>query len=330
MSRGVALLGAVVVAAAVWWGTASRAPQPTTLAGPLPPVPHGAATALLPLADGLAVGGDGGGISIRDAAGAVRHAWTAHAGPVRRLWVDDAGALYSAGADGSVARWTLDGRRLDRWRLADHALNDAARGPDGAIVVGGDRGVVARIDAAGWIARGSHGRATFAVALSPDGAEALTGGADGRIVRWAVADGAPLAAAAVTTGWVTAVHWDARWRLVGASDGRLSVWQGPGEAPARVVAVEGGAIVALAVEGDRAVVGSEDGRARVVALATGVIGPTLDPAEAPVGPTTAVALAGERAWTGGRDDRIRAWRVTDGERLATLPAVIADPSPREF
>lgn len=327
MRRLVGALTALGVAAAVWWFVASPAPHPSTVAGPLPPVPHGAATALLPLPDGLAVGGDGGGISIRDDAGAVRHAWTAHAGPVRRLWVDG-DALYSAGADGSVARWRLDGRRLDRWRLADHALNDAARGPDGAIVVGGDRGVVARIDEPHrWIARGAHGRATFAAALSPDGAELLTGGADGRIVRWSVADGAAIAASVVSEGWVTAAHWDATWRLVGASDGRLSVWRGPGEAPARVVAVPGGAIVALAVDGDRALVGCEDGRARVVELASGAIGATFDPGDAPVGPTTAVALAGERAYTGGRDDRIRAWRVTDGERLATLPAVAADPQP---
>ena len=340
----VAFVLVLVGAGLAWWVTGGREPSATVSEGGLPGVAHGAVTAVVPLpalvAEGFVTGGAAGGIAVRDGRGVVVQAWTAHAGPVRRVWLHE-GDVFSVGADGSVARWRMDGTRVDRWRLADHALNDAAMGADGAIVAGGDRGVVARLDGAGWVARGAHGRATFAVALSPDGREVLTGGADGRIVRWRVADGVVIAERVVSAGWVTAVHWDAARRVVGASDGAVMVWVGDDEAAARVVMVPGGAVVALAVDGAQALVGSEDGRARLVNLDAGTVGATLDPSggagarpgelpgeprgdrldELPAGPISAVVLAADRALIGGRDDRLRAWRVTDGQHLDTLPAV---------
>lgn len=320
MKRIVLLLGAAAIALAVWYGLTARAPHPTTPAGALPPPPHGQATALAPLPDGeLAIGAASGGISIRAADGAVRFRWVAHAGPVRRL-IPHGDDLYSVGADGSVARWSLDGTRLDRWRLTDHALNDAAIA-DGAIVAAADRGAVARLDTTRWTARGAHGRAAFAVAASPDGREALTGGADGTLRRWAIDDGTEIARSSHGDGWITAVHWDPQRRLAALSDGRLLVWTTDADAPTHTLTVPGGAITALAVTGDRALCGAEDGRARLIDLATATVTATLDPGDIVTGPTTAAALTADRAYTGGRDDRIRVWRVTDGALIDTLPAI---------
>lgn len=322
MKRIVLLLGAAAIVFAVWYGLTARAPHPTTPAGPLPVPPHGQATALAPLPGGeLAVGAASGGVSIRAPDGAVRFRWVAHAGPVRRIIPQADTTLYTVGADGSVARWRLDGTRLDRWRLTDHALNDAAIAADGAIIAAADRGAVARLDSSKWIARGAHGRAAFAVAASPDGREALTGGADGTLRRWAVDDGTEIARSALGDGWITAVHYDPQRRLAALSDGRLLIWTTAADAPTHTLTVPGGAITALAVDGDRALCGSEDGRARLIDLTAAAVTATLDPGDVVTGPTTAAALTADRAYTGGRDDRIRVWRVTDGAPLATLPAI---------
>lgn len=319
MKRVVLLLAAAAIAWAVWYGLTARAPHPTTPAGALPPPPHGQATAITPLGGGdLAVGAASGGISIRAPDGAVRFRWVAHAGPVRRL-IPRGDTLYSVGADGSVAQWRISGELLGRLRLSDHALNDGSI--TGGVVVAADRGAVGRLDDPRWLARGAHGRAAFAVAASPDGREALTGGADGTLRRWAVDDGAEIARYPLGDGWITALHWDPRRRLAALSDGRLLVWTTDADAPTHTLTVPGGAITALAVEGDRALCGSEDGRARLVDLTTAAVTATLDPGDVVAGPTTAVALSAERAYTGGRDDRIRVWRVTDGAPVATLRAI---------
>jgi hypothetical protein len=71
--------------------------------------------------------------------------------------------------DGTVAEFTLDGAPLGRARLPDARLNDAALRA-GAVFVAADQGLVARLGSAetAWRLPALHGKAAFAVALSPD------------------------------------------------------------------------------------------------------------------------------------------------------------------
>lgn len=266
---------------------------------------------------GFAVGGQGGGVAILDPDGAVRARWVAHGGPVRRIVALD-GVIATAG-DGSVARWKLNGARVGRrLRLAEHTLNDVALA-DGAVVVAADRGSVARLDGDGWHARGSHGRATFAVAASPDGARFASGGADGSLAIWS-ADGAEQARWRPTEGWITALAWTGAGLIAADSDGRVAVWAvpAPGDAPPSgpswQVKLAADAIVALAARGATALAGTEGGRAFVVDLDRRVVTPVSFelPPEVEPAPLSAVALSPTRALLAPADRVLRRVALADG------------------
>ncbi len=308
-------------AIALWLVLAGPERPPTTpvTAEMAPPAGRPVALSLLP-GGGFAVGGQGGGVALYDGEGRPTARWVAHGGAVRRIVPLD-GDLITAG-DGSVARWSITGERRWRRRLQEHTLNDVALVAPGAegpgLVVGADRGSVARLDGAGWHRRGSHGRATFAVAASPAGDRVAAGGADGAVTVW-TADGAQTLRWRPTEGWVTALAWTRAGLLVGDSDGRLARWVLPGDGQTPVErtgqAAAEEAIVAIAAAPWGALVGVEDGSA-ALALPDRVIG-LVEPAP-DAAPLSAVAAGADRAWTLAADRRLRAWDVTNGRPLATL------------
>lgn len=295
-------------AVALWLVFAGGERPVSTGEAPLPlPVERPVALAALP-GGGWAIGGQGGGITVLDAAGAERARWVGHGGAVRRI-VLRGGELLTAG-DGSVAAWALDGRGLWRQRLAEHTLNDLAA-TDAARVVAADRGSVARLDpAARWHARGTHGRATFAVAASTDGARFASGGADGMVAVWDPT-GAERTRWRITEGWVTALAWTDAGLLVGDSDGRLSCWRPadgpPPTKPTWQTLLAPSAIVGLAADGSRAIVGTEAGAGFVVELAGGEAKPLRFELEPGVEPAALSAVAiGDRPYFVAADLVVRA------------------------
>lgn len=307
-------------AIALWFALAQPERPPTTPVTADTPLPSERPVALTVLPDGgFAVGGQGGEVALYDRAGRPITRWVAHGGAVRRI-VPLGGDLITVG-DGSVARWSPSGERRWRQRLQEHTLNDLAVVGDGAagpgLVVGADRGSVARLDGAGWHRRGSHGRATFAVAAAPAADRIASGGADGSVATWTV-DGTETRRWGPSKGWVTALAWTADGLWVGDSEGQLSRWQvaddqQPVAQGAQAAAEQ--AIVAISTAGWGALVGAEDGSASLV-LADRVIRlvePSPDAA-----PLSAVAADDERAYTLAADRRLSAWDPADGRVVETL------------
>ncbi|MCA9538866.1 MAG: hypothetical protein KC620_08255 [Myxococcales bacterium] len=317
MRRFVYLAAVAVGALVVWLGAHEKPPPPEEPSTDTKPAPPAAITALFAAGDRLVTGDEFGGAtewSIAEAKPGRR--WIAHAGPIRRI-VPQGDGLMTVSADGSVALFGADGAPRWRRRLVGRALNDAVMMPDGALIVAADQGTVARIDPGHrWRAAGFHVKAAFAVTPLDDETVA-SGGTDGRVARWQVADGLPAGEWFAHAGWVTAMARHGSELVTVGTDGRLVVWRPPAEAARLAIPAHEGAIVALAVEADEALTAGEDGTARLWRLDEGAAGVTLRPATPPL----AVALADGRAFTAGREGAVSIWDVTDGHLIATLPDI---------
>jgi len=109
----------------------------------------------------------------------------------------DGRTLYSAGQDGTIRAWWVDGGaqiRRTRPFVGGTALDPAsahqvAQLPDGRLLVGGDEHdpalLLMNAEATETLARmEGHTGAIKSIAVSRDGREALTGAWDGEIIRW--------------------------------------------------------------------------------------------------------------------------------------------------
>lgn len=156
-----------------------------------------------------------------------------------------------------------------------------------------------------------HGGPVRAIAVSPDGRLALSGGFDQSAILWELDGGVALQVLRFHEGAVNAVAAlpDGRF-LTGGEDGRVAVWQPGRGAPVRVVAGHQGPVAGLAVSSDGRLVASAswDGTARVT---------PLDAGEARVlrghgGNVNAVAFAPDgRVVTAGYDGTLRIWPEDD-------------------
>jgi cytochrome c len=169
-----------------------------------------------------------------------------------------------------------------------------------------------------------HGGPVRAVAVSPDGRTAISGGFDQTAILWDVEAGVARKVLRFHDGAVNAVAALTDGRFATASeDGRIALWQGAGVDPVHVFSGHQGPIVALAVSPDGASLASAswDGTARLWPLASGgerVI-------EGHKGSVNAVAfLADGRLVTGGYDATVWIWPP---EGSAAAPIVTQLPSP---
>lgn len=178
-----------------------------------------------------------------------------------------------------------------------------------------------------------HGGPVRAVAVSPDGATAMTGSFDQAAILWSVEEGRAMRVLRFHEGSVNAVVAlpDGRF-ATGGEDGRIAIWrasEAPGDAlaalgdgpdrPERVIEGHQGPVVALALsrDGARLASASWDGTARVTPLAGG----EARVLEGHQGNVNGVAfLPDGRIATAGYDATLRVWREGEEALVVQLPS----------
>ena len=169
-----------------------------------------------------------------------------------------------------------------------------------------------------------HGGPVRAIAVTPDGRNAVSGSFDQSAIVWSLDDGAARQVLRFHDGAVNAVAVLREGAfLTGGEDGRIALWRVGASAPERVIEAHKGPIVALAVSADAALVASAswDGTARVTPLAGG----TARALEGHQGNVNGVAFVpGGGVVTAGYDATLRIWPADpDGAPLVrTLPAAL--------
>ncbi len=272
-------------------------------------------TAILPHGDVVYTGDEVGTIRMISPgkSDAAQH-WVAHLGAIRQLQLRGT-RLISVGADGSVATWSSDGVPERRARLVGHHLNAAAITERGATIVAADRGTVARVDVGHrWRIAGIHARAAFSVSLDPTELQVISGGADGSLRIWEVADGEEVHTWVAHKGWVTQAVWgsDAVWSA--GSDGRLRAWDTQGNRRHDLAASDN-AITSMVRSADHIATGSESGDVRVFNSNSGleVWRGRVD------GAVMSLGIGSDRLYVGEEDGSVSIWDMTNGRSIGTLP-----------
>ncbi len=208
------------------------------------------------------------------------------------------------------------------------AVTDAARAWASAIAFAGDGGRIACGDAAGVIrvwdadrrqvihALDAHAGAVTALARMADGS-VLSGGADGRILRWDF-DGGGLAGARVdchadcVSG--LAIHPAGRHAVSAGHDGEIRAWSLPGGRPLGVFAAHGWKCMSAVFtpDGQRVVSAGTDGRVRVWEWPTGRAVAVLAGHENPVN-WVGITGDGQSVLSASEDATIRAWNLRTGD-----------------
>ena len=225
----------------------------------------------------------------------------AHDGGIRSLLIDQ-GLLISVGMKGSVARWR-DGSLVGRVRLTDSHLNTAITTQNGAIIVGGARGQIAKLGTKEpWHLKGIHGRAVFDLAQSDDGQRLFSVGTDGSINRWNPHSGASL------DGWPVGKHW---LHTIQYKDGLL--WTG--DETGHVVAIDDSTgqeklrlrlsqerLISSTIAGDLVVFGTAKGQVHLIDTQTHTPTHSLTVMD---GPVLGLWMMEERLIVSGRGTTVR-------------------------
>ena len=192
---------------------------------------HSAGTAVTFNADGtrLASGGKEGWVRLwRVPDGAGAGGWRAHDGPVNGLAFVDAG-LVTAGYDGTLAYWRLDGQLLRRPPAGAPVLTMAVDPHQGFVLTGHDDGSARLWRLPDFALAGQwrlhHGRLR-AVAISGNGRQFASAGADGQVFLWRETAGPAPLPAPPTDAWSLTFAPDGR-RLFGGGWFRLFRWELP-------------------------------------------------------------------------------------------------------
>jgi len=166
-----------------------------------------------------------------------------------------------------------------------------------------------------------HDGSVRGVAVTPDGATAVSGGEDGVVRVWDLGGGCEQATLAGHTDWVrsVAVTHDGTRAVSGSDDGSVRVWDlKDGREQASLAGHERPVwSVAVTPDGSRAVSGGEDGSVRVWDLKDGREQASLAGHGRPVW-SVAVTPDGSRAVSGGGDGSVRVWDLKDGREQATF------------
>ena len=191
--------------------------------------------------------------------------------------------------------------------------------------------ILAALITAGFGAHGAaaqmrgHGGPVRALAISPDGATALSGSFDSSAIRWSLASGTAQQILRFHEGAINAVALLPDNRAVTAGeDGRIALWT-PGKAqPDPVLTGHTGPVVALAVspEADFLASGSWDGTVRLWPLGGRGTPTVLETQQQNV---NAVAFSpdGQQLVSAGYDGMLRFWPV----RAHGTAAIVSLPTP---
>ena len=166
-----------------------------------------------------------------------------------------------------------------------------------------------------------HDGPVYAVAVSADGSRVVSGGYDGRVRVWDLANGHEQGEL-TGLGWsvrAVAVNGDGTRAVSSVRGGTVRVWDLAARREQATLTGHSGEVRALALSGDgtRAVSGGEDGTVRVWDPATGREQATLTGHS---GEVQAVALSGDgtRAVSSSEDGTVRVWDPATGREQATL------------
>ena len=166
-----------------------------------------------------------------------------------------------------------------------------------------------------------HDGSVRGVAVTPDGATAVSGGEDGVVRVWDLGGGCEQATLAGHTDWVrsVAVTHDGTRAVSGSDDGSVRVWDlKDGREQASLAGHERPVwSVAVTPDGSRAVSGGEDGSVRVWDLKDGREETVLT---GHIGWVWSVAVTpdGARAVSGGEDASVRVWDLRTGREETAL------------
>ena len=159
------------------------------------------------------------------------------------------------------------------------------------------------------------------VAVSQDGARAVSGSDDGTVRVWDLATGREEAVLTGHTDWVraVAVSQDGARAVSGSDDGTVRVWDlATGREEAALTGHAGEVFsVALTPDGALAVSGGSDRTVRVWDLATGSERAVLAGHTRPVW-SVAITPDGARAVSGSGDGTLRVWDLATGNEQAVL------------
>ena len=176
----------------------------------------------------LASGGWEGGVKLwRLPDGAPLIAWQAHADSVNGIVFEDAGQrLVTAGYDGRIARWSVDGRLLGQVDAGAPVTHMTARVPADRLLSGHSDGTVRlwRLSDFSLLRiMALHRGRVKAVAIAPRGDRFASSGADGAVYLWAQDTAAQRLPDPPADAWTLAFSPDGR-RLLGAGWFRLYRW----------------------------------------------------------------------------------------------------------
>lgn len=239
----------------------------------------------------------------------------------------DAEMLATAGADGSIKDFDIQGRWSGPRRLGPHVgrVLSLDYSPDGKLLAAGggepsrsgevklwdvEKGTLVRS-----LAEGLHSDNVCALRFSPDGAKLATGAADKFLKVVGVADGKEVRSFEGHTGHVLAVDWksDGKQLVTGSADGSLKVWDAEsGDQVRTLTALAKPITSARWIAGTTKVFGgSGDKTARLWDAENGSIERTFD------GPTdyvdcVATSRDGSKRAGGVADGTVFLWRADGG------------------
>ena len=167
-----------------------------------------------------------------------------------------------------------------------------------------------------------HGGPVRAVAVAPDGRQALTGSFDQSAILWNLGAGSAETVLRFHQGAINAaVAIKGIGFATGGEDGKIALWQGAAAEPAKVFDGHKGQVAALALspDGTRLASASWDETVRITALADGAVRVL----EGHKGPVNGVAfLPGGGLVSSGYDASLRIWPAEGG-----VPVVVTVPAP---